>query len=178
MSATDRGKWAEGKVRDWLNQYKGDRASFTFNRILDARSARGMMANPQPGDFQWFMELDEDAWSPGDPPEHSLQWMGPGPEYHMYNYTRNGLIEVKSVEHGYLLPYGNFTVDQVARMRVRAMAGSEVMVLVAFRPKGEKPYWRTAPLEFFESRERKGSWDMSHIDAYTHCGDILEMQLK
>lgn len=152
------GKWAEDKVRDWLKKYKGDRATFTFNRILDAHSARGAMSNPQPGDFQWFMNTEA----------RSLGML----------ITRNGLIEVKSVEHAYRLPYGNFNVDQVGRMRIRAMAGSEPLVLVCFRPKEGKPCWRTAPLEYFETRiEGKGSWDMSDIDAYTHCDDILEKVL-
>jgi hypothetical protein len=159
------GKWAEDKVRDWLKKYKEARASFTFNRILDARSALGAMSNPQPGDFQWFMDTGLHAHHP------SL-------EGGKFKLTRNGLIEVKSVQHTHLLRYGNFTEDQVGRMRLRAMAGSEPLVLVAFRPEGYAPYWRTAPLEFFEQRIRKGSWDMGDIDAYTHCDDILEMHLK
>lgn len=163
MSRADQGKWAEERVRGWLKEYATAHANFAFNRILDARSARGAMSNPQPGDFQWFMDLD------------CMFTASNGRQFVM---TRNGLIEVKSVEHTHLLPYGNFTEDQVGRMRIRAMAGSETLILVAFRPKGAKPYWRTAPLEFFEQRIRKGSWDMSDIDAYTHCGDILERILK
>jgi hypothetical protein len=168
----ERGKWAEDKVHLWLKKEKAASAAFTFNRILDARSARGMMANPQPGDFQWFRASE--FWIV--PGMGLACGPGEGSEYPLY--TRNGLIEVKSVEHTHLLPYGNFTEDQVARMRIRAMAGSETLVLVAFRPKDHPPYWRTAPLEYFESRERRGSWDMDGIDAYTHCDDILELHLK
>lgn len=158
----DQGKWAEDKVRGWLNAYQQRVASFCFNRILDARSARGAMANPQPGDFQWFLDLRYTVGSG----EYTRQ------------VTANGLIEVKSVQHTHLLPYKNFTPDQIARMRIRQLAGSLPLVLVAFRPEGLKPYWRTAPLEFFEDQQRKGSWDFSDIDAYTHCDDILEAYFK
>jgi hypothetical protein len=162
---TEKGKWAEGKVDLWLKKRKAAHAAFTFNRILDARSARGAMSNPQPGDFQWFCDTGLFAHHPQ---------LSDG----KFKLTRNGLIEVKSVEHTHLLPYKNFTVDQVGRMRVRAMAGSETLILVAFRPEGYDPYWRTAPLEYFENRDpKRGSWDMSDIDAYSHCSDLLEMYL-
>lgn len=164
MNKGSKGKWAEDKVRDWLKKRAAGRASFAFNRILDARSARGAMSNPQPGDFQWFEDTGKELIV------HD--------EQRVYPITRNGLIEVKSVIHTHLLPYGNFNEDQVGRMRIRAMAGSEALVLVAFRPENHVPYWRTAPLEFFEERIRRGSWDMSEINAYTHCDDILEQVLK
>jgi hypothetical protein len=173
--ATKQGRWAEDRVRDWLKQHKGDRASFTFNRILDAHSAMGAMSNPQPGDFQWFMSTE--WWIV---PGIGLAG-GPGEGSDYPKYTRNGLIEVKSVEHTHRLPYKNFAIDQIGRLRIRQMAGSEVLILVAFRPKGHPPYWRTAPIEFFEQRDPakpSGSWDMDGIDAYTHCGDLLEMHLK
>lgn len=165
MSKSNQGRWAEGKVRDWLNAYKLSHSAFTFNRILDATSAMGAMSNPQPGDFQWFKHTGLYHWHEGV--QHEV--------------TRNGLIEVKSVLHAHRLPYNNFGVDQVARMRLRALAGSEPLVLVAFRPEGQKPYWRTAPLEFFEQRNPQtpsGSWDFSGVDAYSHCDDLLEMALK
>lgn len=167
MSKGTQGKWAEDRVRDWLKKYKEAHASFTFNRILDARSARGAMSNPQPGDFQWFMDCGRVAMVESSDSRLT-----------QCRYTRNGVIEVKSVENSHRLPYGNFNPDQVGRLRIRQMAGSETMVIVAFRPEGYAPYWRTAPLEYFEARERKGSWDMSDIDAYSHCDDLLEMMLK
>jgi hypothetical protein len=170
MGKADQGKWAEDKVRQWLKKYSEAHASFTFNRILDARSARGAMSNPQPGDFQWFMRGTYTL----HPHKLGVQFQ----PIQGIPFTRNGVIEVKSVEHTHRLPYGNFTVEQVGRMRVRAMAGSEPLILVAFRPKNHVPYWRTAPLEYFERREGKGSWDMDGIDAYTHCDDILEGALK
>jgi hypothetical protein len=157
------GKWAEAQVQAWLKKEAAKTASFCYNRILDAGSARGAMSNPQPGDFQWFLDLGYTV----------------GSGVYLLPVTRNGLIEVKSVEHTHRLPYKNFGEGQVARMRIRAMAGSEPLILVAFRPEGHVPYWRTAPLEFFEARDpKKGSWDMSEINAYTECADHLEVHIN
>jgi hypothetical protein len=173
------GGYAEGKVRTWLNKHKGDRAGFTFNRILDAHSARGAMSNPQPGDFQWFLAT---GWqiTNFDQPGMPGNWERNDP---YPCYTRNGIIEVKETQNASKLPYKNFTPDQVGRMRIREMAGSEALVLVCFRHPSGKPFWRSAPLSFFMG-ERKlvgktgGSWDMSEFDAYTDCGDILKEYLK
>lgn len=46
----DPGKWAEGLVRDWLEQKSLNTAGFAFHRYPDARSAQGPLA-AQPADF-------------------------------------------------------------------------------------------------------------------------------
>lgn len=162
MSA-NRGKFAEGKVAAFMNEWKGKVKGFTFNRILDAHSSKGAMSNPQPGDFQWFLATGY---------KFTL-----GNERVVRDWTRNGLIEVKQVEHHFRLPCKNFGADQVARMRMRSWAGSEPLVLVCFHPEPRVTMWRAAPLDFFEQRPgpkpESGSWDMSEIDAYTECADIL-----
>lgn len=157
-----RGGYAEGKVRNWLTAYKHNVIGFTFNRLLDAHSSHGRTSVEQPGDYQWFLNTGI---------KFTL-----GSENIVRTWTRNGVIEVKEVAHAYRLPVQNFGIDQVGRMQIRALAGSEPLVLVCFRPPDEKPCWRTAPLEFFQERPSKaGSWDFREIDAYTHCDDLLHM---
>jgi hypothetical protein len=82
-------------------------------------------------------------------------------------YTRNGIIEVKEVEHLSRLPHQNYSRDKIARAWLRHMAGCEALVLVAHKLKGmRKPNvtWRSVPLAFFnETQYVKGvaSWDLS-----------------
>ena len=63
----NRGKVAEGKVREALKKLEAEYVEFTFNRILDAHSAGGKLS-AQPGDFQafgwgrnWLLEVKEVA---------------------------------------------------------------------------------------------------------------------
>lgn len=161
--AANRGKYAESKVKEFLDDWKRKVAGFTFNRILDAHASKGAMANPQPGDFQWFLDTGHYAQ-----PSNGQT----------YRITRNGLIEVKEVEHTHRLPYKNFGPDQVSRMRIRELAGSEPLVLVCFREKGQRgAIWRAPPLSFFMERDPNkpsGSWDLYDIDAFDDlAGDIM-----
>lgn len=153
MSA-NRGKYAEDKVREFFNEWAKAHSGFCYNRILDAHSARGAMANPQPGDFQWFN-------------------LGKG------GVASNGLIEVKEVEHDRLLPYKNFGPDQVGRMRIRQMAGSQPLVLVCFRPKNGYTFWRGVPLSYFQVRDKsRGSWDLSEFAEHLKVNILLEEYLR
>jgi hypothetical protein len=167
---TTRGVYAEGKVREWLKQHKGERTEFTFNRILDAKSSKGAMSAPQPGDFQWFLDTGINVTPYGVPD-------GAWPQDYAKHFTRNGLIEVKEVAHSYLLPHRNFGVDQVGRMRIRHMAGSETLIVVCFRPEGLPTHWRSAPLDFFEQRIG-GSWNFSAFPSYSKVDSILKEYLK
>jgi len=161
------GAYAEGKVRDWLQTCKEDNASFTYNRLLDAHSSRGFMSVAQAGDFQWFLDTGKKV-TVGPVPDGA--WAG---DYER-PYTRNGVIEVKEVKHAYRLPVKNFEAEQVGRLWMRELAGSETLVIICFRPEGERPMWRTAPLTFFKDRPSpSGSWDFRDISAYPVCGDIL-----
>ena len=130
-SSSNRGKYAEGRVRDYLKVLEGRYAAFTFNRISDAHSAGGRGAVAQPGDFQaFFMQDDEVRW--------------------------NYLIEVKEVDHEYRLPHKNLSIDSFARMRKRQMAGSICAVMIYFKP---LKAWRVFPLSTFAERTG-GSWDL------------------
>lgn len=53
-NAGNRGKYAEKKVREFLQWFSGLNADFDFHRILDARSAMGRFPS-QPGDFAFYM---------------------------------------------------------------------------------------------------------------------------
>lgn len=52
-SAANRGKWAEGKLRDYLKNVNEKVAAFDWLRLPDARSAMGRMA-AMPADFEFF----------------------------------------------------------------------------------------------------------------------------
>lgn len=165
-----RGKYAEGKIKDFLEMWKQKVAGFTYNRIADARSAMGAMSNPQPGDFQWFLkhEHDMEAWT-GDKVWHGVP------------YTRNGLIESKETEHDFRLPYASFGPDQVGRMVIRQMAGSECIVLICHRVKGVRGVlWRQVPLDFFRERPgaKYGSWDLTQFPTSPNLSAFLEPYLS
>lgn len=163
MSTTNRGRYAEDRVRVFLEAWKQQHSGFTYNRILDAHSSKGVMTNPQPGDFQWFLNTGHRMITTNEP------------------LTRNGLIEVKEVEHAFRLPYQNFGADQVGRIRIRAMAGSEPLVLTCHREKGSRgAVWRAVPLEVFEKRDgpKFGSWDLSNIAGSEKLSTLLEGYLS
>jgi penicillin-binding protein-related factor A (putative recombinase) len=100
MSEANRGKVGEGKLDKEFKKLDLSLPNFTYERIYDARSSMGKMANPRCGDFV------------------------------LYHQGRNLLLEVKEVAHDYRLPVGNFELDQRARMRKRQIAGSICGVIV------------------------------------------------
>jgi hypothetical protein len=147
-NVAERGKWGEGEVRKALVDMAKADAHFTFNRVLDARSAGGKFPG-QVGDFQWFAQLSR--------------------------VTLNGVIEVKEVEHAKLLPFKNLSTDSFARMKVRQLAGSRILVLVAHRT--AETVWRALPLSAFADRSVGGSWDLSYsppVDFRQALLDILK----
>lgn len=99
-STGQRGKYAEAKVREYLEQMNSKHACFAYERIYDARSAGGRGIPARPGDFEFY-----------------------APSLH-------GLIEVKEVEHDYRLPKKNLDKEQIAKLRKREFAGGMIFVLV------------------------------------------------
>lgn len=169
MSHATRGKYAEAKIRDFLKAWAESHANFAYNRITDARSAMGAMSNPQPGDFQWFMSTGELVW--GYSKEKGAQHL----------LTRNGLIESKEVLHEFRLPYKNFGADQVGRMAIRQLAGSECIIIVCHRVQGQRgALWRNVPLDFFRERPGGpyGSWDLTQFEIHESVDSILEAYLS
>lgn len=164
MSA-NRGRYAEAKIKDFLEEWKQAHAAFTYNRILDAHSAKGMISNPQPGDFQWFMSLSPIRFMYG------VQEIAA---------SRNGLIESKETTHQFRLEYHSFGADQVGRMVIRQMAGSECIVLICHRPTPRVVFWRSVPLDFFRERPgpKFGSWDLREFPVRENPRAVLTEYLS
>lgn len=166
-TAADRGKWSEGEVRKHLDKLDAAFSNFTFDRIVDARATRGRSSVAVAGDFQAFLKGRY----------VSIYFKSPYGELFMPDYTqpgalevsRNFLIEVKETEASKTrLPYKNFDTGAVGRARMRALAGSEVLVLVCHRPES---VWRAVPLDVFVTRDARkpgGSWDLSAFPETTH----------
>lgn len=95
-----RGKYAEGKVREILERLNSQHAKFDYGRIYDARSAGGKGIPGRPGDFEFY--------APG----------------------LFGLIEVKEVDHPFRLPKKNLDKEQIAKLRKRQLAGGVIFVLI------------------------------------------------
>ena len=82
-----RGKYAEKKVREYMESLKEKHIGFDFERVSDARSAGGRGAKKVVGDFLFF--------SPGV----------------------HGVLEVKEVNHLFRLPAKNLTQLPKLRIR-------------------------------------------------------------
>lgn len=121
MSAANRGKWAEGRVRAYLKTL--ELANCAFHRFPDAHA--GSLATT-PADFL------------------------------VCRQGKLTLLEVKEVQHDFRLPYKNFALDQMARMRMWKAAGAQALVAVCFMP---TQTWRILDVEYFVQRDG-ASWDM------------------
>ena len=81
------------------------------------------------------------------------------------------LLEVKQVELPERLPYSNFKVEQVNRLRMWNLAGADTFVLVYHVP---HKAWRLIPADWFRNRPLKtatdkpiGSWVLSEFPLLT-----------
>ena len=81
------------------------------------------------------------------------------------------LLEVKQVEHGERLPYGNFNPEQVNRMHMWNLAGADTWVLVYHVP---LKAWRLIPAGWFLNRPKLsasgkplGSWVLEEFPLVT-----------
>ena len=79
----------------------------------------------------------------------------------------NYVIEVKEIEmfkapeRAHRLDYKSMSVDSVARMRRRELAGSIIIILLCHRLTTRNCVWRSPSFSFFKTREAKtpsGSW--------------------
>lgn len=166
-SHANRGRYAEGKVREHLVVLSDTRSSFCFNRNLDAHAAGGRFP-PQAGDFQaflsgcWYPQFSSIDWIPGG---STKMWVG------SFAGSRNFIIEVKEVAHATRLPYKNYSSDKVSRVKAREWAGTECLVLICHKLPKAKPVWRAVPQAFFYDRDPakpSGSWDLSSFPTVDH----------
>lgn len=97
----DRGKEPEKVVQETLQEWMGTHAHKEFNRLIDSRAARRIIAAAK-ADFDFY-------------------YMGPEQLFF-------GLIEVKSTEHEYRLARDK--VPQLPSLRKRALCGGTCFVLV------------------------------------------------
>jgi penicillin-binding protein-related factor A (putative recombinase) len=81
---------------------------------------------------------------------------------------KSTLVEVKEVEHDFLLPAKNFSLDARARMRRWAMAGSNCIVLVYH---STTKLWRCVPLGEFT--EVAASYNLSNYPTYKSTDEML-----
>ena len=136
VTAANRGKYAEGKVKAELKKLEA--ANCTHHRFPDAHSGSFITA---PADFLILQN------------------------------GRLRLLEVKQVEHGERLAYGNFSPEQVNRMFMWKLAGADTWVLVYHVP---HKAWRLIPADWFRSRPLKtatdkplGSWVLTEFPLLT-----------
>jgi len=139
-----RGKDAEKDVRQVLEGWN-NLACFAFDRLPDARAARGRMKSSLADYMVWY--------APGG---------------HRFNIP----LEVKSTEHstkrgGYLLSAS--ALDQLPLLKKVALAGANPFVLVYFK---KFDYWRVAHIHFFSFGE--SSWDMSECPTFPTAKAALE----
>ena len=136
VTAANRGKYAEGKVKAELRKLEA--ANCTHHRFPDAHSGSFVTA---PADFLILQN------------------------------GRLRLLEVKQVEHGERLAYGNFNAEQVNRMHMWNLAGADTWVLVYHVP---HKAWRLIPADWFRNRPLKtvtdksiGSWVLTEFPLLT-----------
>lgn len=148
MSQGDRGKWAEGKVRDRLKELSAQQG-FNFMRLPDARAGS-------------FVSVTADYLVGYKDPYGNRSWM----------------LEVKEVNHICRLPRKNYPTEQRSRVRSWQLAGFGSLIVVAFTPLKGSAYrastemWRRAGLSYFTGDDT-GSWDMQNLPLMT-----LEEALK
>lgn len=101
MSVSNKGIWAEKKVKDYLEAWQQGSPMREFSRLTDAKAA-GRIIKAAAADFEYFM---------------------------MEDFNRgHGLIEVKETAHDFRL--GKDRLTQLPRLRKREKCGGTSYVLV------------------------------------------------
>jgi hypothetical protein len=130
-----RGKNAEKEVTKVLEAWN-NLATFAFDRLPDARMARGRMKSALSDFLVWH-------YIPNGSDEITLSIP----------------LEVKSTEHDYRLTKA--ALEQLPRLKKVSMAGAYPVVLVYFKGIDK---WRVAQIDFFEYG--LPSWDMSELPVF------------
>lgn len=142
-SIGQRGKWAEGKLRDWMKKRSDADARFAFMRYPDARAGSLQTA---PADFE---------------------------ASHCGTHFKLEVKEVKiTTVSSRRLPATNFSADKVARMMKWRMAGDEAWVIVVHMGATPKQHeWRLIPVDYFKPGEP--SWDVSVFKVHASLNDLM-----
>ena len=105
------------------------------------------------------------------PDAHSGSFITAPADFLILQNGRLRLLEVKQVEHGERLPYGNFSPEQVNRMFMWKLAGADIWVLVYHVP---HKAWRLILADWFRNRPLKtatdkpiGSWVLTEFPLMT-----------
>ena len=105
------------------------------------------------------------------PDAHSGSFVTAPADFLILQNGRLRLLEVKQVEHGERLAYGNFSPEQVNRMFMWHHAGADTWVLVYHVP---HKAWRLIPADWFRNRPLKtvtdksiGSWVLTEFPLLT-----------
>lgn len=146
MTAANRGKVSEARIKAHLKGLSESYANFSYERVYDAHAAGGR-AQAQAGDFRAFHRYEEIY----------------APDSLIRAVSRNWVIEVKEVGHDYRLAHKNFGEDKVARMQKAALSGREPVVVVYHTA---TKLWRIVPFEVFLTRTG-GSWNLTPYEAMT-----------
>jgi len=110
MSAVgQRGKWAEGQVKKWMDARSKADARFAFNRYPDARAGSLQTA---PSDFEAS--------------NHGVHFKVEVKE-----------VTIPAERKSRIVPEKNFSADKVARMVKWQLAGDQCWVIVCHRPMDE-----------------------------------------
>ncbi len=81
-------------------------------------------------------------------------------------------MEVKEVRHAYRLPLKNYSTDQRARLKIRALAGGFIITPICFvTPEGK--LWRVPPWEYFLDYWSPKSWDFRLFPTYPNAKEAL-----
>lgn len=149
MSVSNRGDWAEKKVKAYLEWWQAQDPRREFTRLVDTKAA-GRIIKAAAADFEYF-----NLYTAKGLPE-------------VLSLPINGLIEVKETAHDYRL--GRERVSQLPRIRKREKCGGTSYVLVYHT--GIKK-WRGMDVPFLMADNDKGSWDMRKLPLFDTCDEAL-----
>lgn len=130
---------------------------------------RGKTAEKQVRKVLAKLSLRSDTTTYRLPDAHSGSFQATLADFMLMHKGTLYLLEVKEVKHAYRIPHGNYSLDQVARMRRWQLAGAQAHVIV-YHSTIDK--WRTAPVDYFLNREG-GSWDLRNLPLQ-NLEDILK----
>lgn len=147
MSLSNRGDWAEKKVKVYLEAWQAADPYREYNRMVDTKAA-GRIIKAAAADFEYYALM-----AVGEPGTHPV----------------HGLIEVKETAHEYRLDRSR--VSQLPRIRKREKCGGTSYVLV-YHTAIKK--WRVLDVPFMMADNDKGSWDLRSLPTFLDCASALQ----